>query len=41
MINFDFDQNQTFKPKIDTKMNPHENVGVKKCFGTVMFGQSR
>ena len=32
MINFDFDQNQTFKPKIDTKMNPHESVSVVKQF---------
>ena len=41
MINFDFDQNQIFKPKIHTKMNPHENCIVKKCFGTVMVEQSR
>ena len=41
MVNFDFDQNQIFKPKIDTKMNPHESVSVKKCFDTVMFEQPR
>ena len=39
MINFDFDQNQIFKPKIHTKMNPHESCIVKKCFGTVMVEQ--
>ena len=35
MVNFDFDQNQNFKPKIDKKMNPHGSVSVKTCFGTV------
>ena len=41
MINFDFDQKQMFKPKIDRKMNPHESCIVKKCFGTVMIEQSK